>query len=279
MSWIPPTPPVTPVVIRTAHSAARLLGSSLLVREAADALLRLRGAQPQSIPGKRPTFTRTKTKMKVKRQAKTKVSAAIKREIRKVSMRNTEIKNCSTGSSASLTHATQQAYNQTAIIINGTNSLQRVGDEIFLQYLRLNFLISAPTTAGAYSYRLMAVYSSEEYANTSFSTASLAFSEMFLINATAGTNVSAVPNLKAITILYDTVVDVNSNITGVSEVANVHTVINLKNHRFPYQAGGSAQGKFKNLYIVVIPYVVGGVVGTTGCGTVNCNASLDFRDP
>lgn len=279
MSWMPGTPPVTPVAIRTLTSGARIIGSSLLAREGANALLNFaRGAYSKKAT---VSLTKTKTMPRVKKTiGKSKVSAAMKKEIRKIAMRTTEIKNCSTGTATSgLKHATQQAYCETAIITNGTNSLQRVGDEIFLQALRVQWLITTPSTAGAYSYRLMVVYSGEEYAATSFADTSLTFAEMFLINAVAGTNVAGVVNKKAITVLWDQIVDVNSNITGVSEVVNTFCNVNLRNYRFQYQAGGSTYGKLKNLYVVVLPYVVGGTVGTTLCGTVVANASLDFRDP
>lgn len=199
-------------------------------------------------------------------------------QMRKVALRQAEIKNWNNGSIATLTHSTQQAFVVTAGVNQGTSVAQRIGDEITLNRLRAQVLIAAPTTAGAYSYRIIVGMSGEEYSNTAFSASSITFAEMFLPGAVAGSNVAAVINTKSFTVLVDQIVSINSNITATSDVVHYPINLNLKNVKFAYQTPGSAIGKFKNLFFVVVPYVVGGTTGTTACGTATVNISLDFRD-
>lgn len=280
MSWLP-TPPVTPGNLRTLIAPARLMAAGVSAREAVSALLKLRQATPSQVGQKNPmSFTQTKTKMKYKKPAKSKLSAQIRKEIAKTSLRQTEIKNSSLGNNTtSLVHNQIQGFGITQRLSQGTNSEQRIGDEVFLEAFRMEVICGAPTTAGAYSYRILVVYSGEEYASTTFTTSTLTVSEIFLPNIFTGTRVAGVINKKAVQVLYDEEFVINSNITGVADVYTTRAYINLRKHKFQYQAGGSVQGKFKNLYCIVIPNVQGGTLDTTGCGSIVINNSLDFRDP
>lgn len=277
MSWLP-TPPVTPNIIRTLTATGRLLAAGASAREAANVMLTLR--QPQYLAQKRGMIvTKTKTKMKYKKPGKSKVSLAVRKEIKKISIRNAEIKNSDNGTSASLLHLQQRAMGITQCVTQGTTQITRVGDEINLTAFRFNIIIQAPTTAGAYSYRILVVYSGEEYAATTLSTSSITFGEIFLPNIVAGSDNMGVVNKKAVTVLHDENIEINSNIASTSDVVAIQREINLRNVTFKYQASGSVYGKVKNLYLVMIPSVVGGTASTTACGTALINSSLDFRDP
>jgi len=217
--------------------------------------------------------------MKFKKPAKSKLSAQIRKEIAKSTMRQSEVKNASSGNSATLVHNQIQGFGVTQRIVQGTNSEQRLGDEMFLEAFRMEVIIGAPTTAGAYAYRIMVVYSGEEYSGTTFSSTTLTSSEIFLPNIVSGTRVSGVVNKKAVQVLYDHEFVINSNITAVADVYTTSAYINLRKYKFQYQAGGSVYGKLKNLYVIVIPNVQGGTLDTTACGSIVINNSLDYRDP
>jgi len=278
--WLPPTPNSIPR--RTLTALGRLTVAGRSAQEAVNALIGypLPQKTPQQQPQKNPwSFTQTKTNMKYKKPAKSKLSAVIRKEIAKTAIRNSEIKNASSGNSTSLLHNQIQGFGVTQRIVQGTNSEQRLGDEMFLESFRMEVIIGAPTTAGAYAYRLMVVYSGEEYSSTTFSTSTLSASEIFLPNITTGTRVSGVVNKKAVQVLYDHEFVINSNITGVADVYTTSAYINLRKYRFQYQAGGSTFGKLKNLYVIVIPNVQGGTLDTTGCGSIVINNALDYRDP
>jgi len=277
MSWLP-TPPVTPNILRTLTATGRLLAAGASAREAANVMLTLR--QPQFLPQKKSyTVTKTKTKMKVQKQGKSKVSLAVRKEIKKISLRNGEIKNSDNGTTAAMLHLQQRAMGITQRVTQGTTQVTRVGDEINLHAFRFNIILQAPTTAGAYSYRILVVWSGQEYAPTTINTSSLTFSQVFLPNIVAASDNMAIVNKKACTVLHDENIEINSNIASTSDVVAIQREINLRNVSFKYQASGSAYGKNKNLYLVLIPSVVGGTASTTACGTVLINSSLDFRDP
>lgn len=221
--------------------------------------------------------TYPKKKM-AKKLIKRKSKQSLSDKIRKISIRQHEIKNWNNGTSAAFTHSTQQSFNMTAGVVQGTTNGTRNGDEITLNSVRAQVLITAPTTAGAYSYRVMFFYSGEEFSSTSFSTVGLAFAETFLPGAVVGTNVAGIVNRKAISLLFDTVVNINSNLAATQDVVHFPVNIKLGNVKFPYQSAAGIYGKFKNLYCVVTPYVAGGTTGVTTCGNVAINYSLDYRD-
>lgn len=132
--------------------------------------------------------------------------------------------------------------------------------------------------AGAYSYRVQLFWSGEEYAAVTLSTTTLAFIEVFMPIVAAGTNVAGIVNRKAVTMLYDQVVIINSNVATTPDMVQFPVNINFKNVKFPYQSAGGIYGKFKNLYFLVTPFVVGGTTGTTATGNVTFNYSLDYKD-
>lgn len=96
--------------------------------------------------------------------------------------------------------------------------------------------------------------------------------------AAVGTNVAGIVNRKACTMLYDQVVTINSNVSATADVVQFPINLSLKNSKFAYQSGGNIYGKFKNLYFLCTPFVVGGVANTTAAGSVSFNYSLDYKD-
>lgn len=237
--------------------------------------------QPQ-YRNRKPSQTKTQMKYPTKKRvSKGKVSTAVKQYVKKASLMKTEIKNYNlVVSNAAVVHATQYAHAMTQGIVQGTTNEDRVGDEIFINAIRFNILVASNATAGAYSYRLMLVWSGEEFNNAgTLASTSLASSEVFLPGFDNGAKFLGVVNRKAVTVLWDRVVDINSNIANTSDCITVSGTIGMKNQRFPYQAAGSIYGKTKNLYFVAIPNVVNGVTGTTGCGAITITYSIDFRDP
>lgn len=283
MSCIPPTPPITPYGVRSVYQLARLTGASVLARDAANALVQMGNSESQTQQG----FGRTrivppkKIIMPYKKSApKKKVSAQLMKQIKKASLMQTEIKTSTlVPASTGLLHGTQLACNVTAAITQGVQFYQRVGDEVFLNSIRFNITVQSPTASGAYSYRLMFVYSGEEYATTALSAASLPATEVFLGGASTTNPYTGVANRKAVTVLWDQVVDINSVIAATRDVQTVRGVLNLRNVRFPYQTSTSVYGKVKNIYFVVLPNVANGTIGSTACGAIDMSYSIDFRDP
>jgi len=230
---------------------------------------------------RQPTQTKTKMKYPKKKVAKAKVSEAVKKYVKKAALLKTEIKNYNTNvANAAVTHSSFYAHAMTQGITQGLTIEDRIGDEIFLNAIRFNVFLTAPGTAGAYSYRIMLVWSGEEFNNTStLVTTSLSAGEVMLPGYSSGSAYLAIVNRKAVTVLWDRIVDINSNVSATSDVTTVSGTLNLKNQRFAYQSAGSIYGKTKNLYFIAIPNVANGTTGTTGCGAIGITYSIDFRDP
>jgi hypothetical protein len=174
------------------------------------------------------------------------------------------------------TSGTLFCNNLTAQIVQGTGNSNRVGDKIHLNKIVLRgCVITPPSVAGAYSFRVMLVWSSNEY-NPAGLGAGLTFAEIFLPNTGSNNITTAIANPKACTVIYDKVIDVNSLLTTVSDLQTFGTEISLSQD-FVYENSAGVYGKNKNLYLVVSGFVAGGTLGTTALGTLQTSADVVFK--
>jgi len=167
-------------------------------------------------------------------------------------------------------------YNITAQCTQGTGLDERQGDAIHLIALKMKGSIFTPTTAGSYKYRVMVFFSGEEYNPATLGSA-VQPSEIWLPSTAITFNIHGQVNNKAVTLLYDQVIDLNSTITGVSDVATLDFVIPL-NQKFEYNSDNGVYGKTKNLYVAVTSVVGGGVSGTTSTGQILLSSDLLFKN-
>lgn len=177
--------------------------------------------------------------------------------------------------SAIIPNVTPLTYNLTSKIVQGTNVAQREGDSIYLEALKIEGIIHSSVDSNAYKYRILVGYSGEETTAVSFSNAGLTNAEIFL-PGTFALAACGIVNPKAFTVLYDHVIDLNSQIAGDATVQSFRDTIQLKT-KFPYQASASTYGKNKNLYVVVLGYGVGLAVNDP-TGTIFCSMDLIFKD-
>jgi len=189
-------------------------------------------------------------------------------------LKNTAAKHKTANPSTAMTHNTMYTYNVTGQIVQGDSNQDRDGDSINLEALKLRGFFDTSATAGAYSFRIIVGYSGEEYAATNFTTVGLTSGEVFLPNAS--NNFTGVINPKAFTVIFDSNVDINSQVAGASDISSMLKTISLK-RKFPYQATASVFGKDVNLYVVVVGYVVGGVAGVTAVGEVSLATDCIFK--
>lgn len=166
---------------------------------------------------------------------------------------------------------TVYAVNVTAQVIQGDSNAQRDGDAIFMEALKLKGHFESDPVSNAYKCRVLAGYSGEEFTAATFTATALV--PLFF---PASQNYNAIVNPKAFTCLYDTTMDLNSQVEGDVTIQSFETTIPLK-QMFPYQASASVYGKTKNLYIIVVAYGVGLAVGV-GTGTITCNWDLIFKN-
>lgn len=212
------------------------------------------------------------------RGGKRRKSQSVSGVIKSVIFRMAEKKQYSdTTAIGSMSHGSMYTQSVTTKLVQGTSEATRVGDDVQLSDLRIKGVFASVTTAGTFQYRIMVIASGEEY-DVDGTTAGLVLAEVFNQGITAGTQVNALVNPKACTVLHDEVVNINSTITGVSDGALVDIVVPLNNQKFRYQSSGSEYGKFKNIYIVTIGWVLGGASGVTNTGSITYNWLLNYRD-
>jgi len=226
---------------------------------------------PQRMQTKRATTTRVTAMKKKKRTTK-------KNSVKAQILRNIDTHHCTLSDqyySVNGTHNTMYTALISGIPVQGTANTSRVGDKIHIMNLELALGINTNTTAGAYTYRVIVCYSGEEYTPSGLGSG-LAFGEVFLPNTGGLYGTLAITNPKAVTVLMDELIDINSVIALTKDVVTLRRNIHL-GIDFPYQASGSVYGKTKNLYVVVVGCVVDGTTGTTVVGTFNLNADMTFK--
>lgn len=164
--------------------------------------------------------------------------------------------------------------------VQGNSNINRTGDALYLCALKFQgfYLSSAP--ANFYSLRLLVGWTGEEVTSAGASSSfvsGLGLSEVFLPGtATLGT-VNGIVNPKAFTCLYDITIDSNSQIVATNDGNSFKFTVPL-NQSYDYQSSSSVQGKLKNLVVVAIGNVSGGVTGTTAAGNIICSMDLIFKD-
>ena len=210
------------------------------------------------------SITKTKTKMRQasnKRQRTLATVATVKRMIGGVLEKK---QMCYMANQAFAVSNTNIAHstNLTAKILQGTTDGTRVGDSVTLNSLHFNMTFLTAQVASYYRYRVIFGWSGEEYNPTNFGTTTgLAGNEIF-IGATSGSGndtATQIINTKAFTPIYDTLVEINSNISAVNDGKSIRGVVSLAGQKFDYQQAGSVQGKKKNLFCIIVP-VYGGAV-------------------
>ena len=164
----------------------------------------------------------------------------------------------------------------TTLITQGDTISNRDGDEIYLEALKYAINIQAPATANGYSYRFMVILHDNEV-TANWATGGLAVADLFLPGTEANWGANAIPNSKAVTVLHDEVLDINSQVAGAIDCYSIKGTVQL-NRLFPYKASGSTWGKFKNLYMVLIGCSCAGTAGVTATGTAVVAYDLIFKN-
>lgn len=174
-------------------------------------------------------------------------------------------------------HQTIYTFSPTQGISQGNGNTQRDGDSIHLEALKLKGFYVTNATSGAYQMRMLIGYSGEEYDVATDFGNGLSSGQIFLPDTTTTWSINGIVNPKAFTLLYDQTVDVNSQLASTQDINNIAVTVPLKT-KFDYQSTGSAYGKLRNLYVVIICAVAGGTTGTTDVGQVIMSSDLIFKN-
>lgn len=213
--------------------------------------------------------TRTYTQTKKRR-------LMFKNSFRKQMLKNTAAKHDTNALTTVMTHNTLYTFNATENIIQGDSNTDRDGDAINLEALKLRGTYNTPTAGGAYTVRIIVGFSGEEIATGSAwnSLTGLAAQQIFLPAGTS--NLTSLINPKAFTMLYDEVVDLNSQIEGVRDVTSIIKTV-IIGQKFDYQSAAGTFGKLKNLYVVIVANEVNGTAGVTSTGNFNLSTDCIFK--
>lgn len=179
---------------------------------------------------------------------------------------------------AALTHNTINTCNITAAVTRGTADEQRIGDTMRLLALKLSYSIQSPAaTSQSISVRVIVGYSGEEYNLPNTFGSGLGTSELFLPSTGGTWGINGIINPKAFTVLDDRIITINDLIVNNVEIQDQVYTVPCETY-FPYQSVGGVFGKNRNLYVVAIGCIVGGVTGTTPAGNLYMCTDLIFKD-
>lgn len=181
--------------------------------------------------------------------------------------------------SESSTHNTILTIVPSQAIIQGTSNVTRIGDSAYFCAIKLKYNFQSNATAGAYSWRIIVGWTGEELTTAGIESgfqSGLGSSELFLPTTGSVWGVNGIINAKAFTVLHDATYDINSQVAAANDLVSDVVTIPL-NTNFVYQSAASRQGKTKNLCIVVLGSVAGGVTGTTAVGNAVVSWDLIFK--
>lgn len=203
--------------------------------------------------------------------------SAYKSSVHKMILRDLPTKHYENSVAATaMTHNTVYTCSPSTGIVQGTSTTTRLGDSVQLVGLKIRGTIQTDTASKGYAYRMIVGWSGEEYNNAITFASGLGASEIFYTNSVANWVPNGIINPKAFTVLSDMAVTLNSQIAGAADLESFNFTVPL-NSKFNYQGPASVYGKFKNLYIVLIASVVGGVPATTNAGTAVIAYDLMFK--
>jgi len=260
------------------NNAAKIVGAGKLA-ETAWGVLTEKKPQDYTMPPYRYGLTKTTTKRK-RRGGKAKTKLATVASVKRMIMGREEKKfKAGTIGLASLVNDSCYTFNVTAQVAQGTTDGARVGDSINPINLEAYFRWYTDTEAAFYQIRILVLWSGEEFnpSGSLFSTAGLAVNQ--IMKPCTSNFSTGIPNPKAVTILHDALVEINSNINGYEDGHNHRVNISLGGTKYSYQADASVYGKTKNLYIVIIPnYTSSNADPPETIGAVGMNYAFNFTD-
>ena len=219
-------------------------------------------------------YSYTKTTTKRKRPSYSSVQSF------KKAVKQTESARHYTGTNPlGLTQGTGLTLIPTTGIVQSNANNGRTGDSVTLCALKVRGFFNTAASSGAYFYRILVGYTGEEYnIPSTFSSAGLTATEVFLSNTASGFSALGIINPKAFTLLHDEIVTINSSIAASLDGQTYEFTVGLNNTTFNYQADASVQGKTRNLAIYIVGGVAGGTNGVTSAGGTTISWDLVYKD-
>lgn len=200
----------------------------------------------------------------------------VKDEILKMAARYHSTIPDSVGGDFNMLHNQLYSLNLTSFISQGVEGADRTGDQVYLETLKMRGYLNSPNASGAFSYRVIVGWASDQVAVANLSAVGIPYSSLFLPDTGSTAAINGIINPKSFTALFDQQYDINSSLPLVADIRTLSASIGL-NQKFEYKANRSLYGKSKNLIMVVIPYVIGGG-GSSIAGACQIATDICFKN-
>lgn len=201
------------------------------------------------------------------------VKTIVKKEMDKV----IETKRRCVTSSINTVHSTFYTMSPLTNITEGAGIDERQADKIHLLNWKVKLHLYTPTTANKVSYRIIILWHDTEYATGSdaFSTARLTSSNT-MINYDNPLN--SFVDYKQCTPVYDEIHSLPIPVQS-SQITSKCFEIDLKlDKMYTFRSGTNYSSGQKQLYLLMIPFIEGGTIGTTSCGGYESQWLLTYKD-
>ena len=255
--------------VRASYRAAEYLGTPDISPELNSNKRKMAPVSRKNYQNAKPYSTVRKIKSKT---SKDKIKATLLKMALPYHLTISDVTNGNT-----IKHNQVFSYNLTAQVIQGTSNINRQGDGLYLEYLKLRGYVRSDSVADTYVYRILVGWSSEEFNPATLLTTGLTYADIFLPNTGTFSFASSLINPKAFQVLFDETIDINSKIAAIDDIKTVMATIPLKT-KFTYQAAASTFGTARNLYFVVIGSNPGATAGVTNIGDCAVAVDLCFKN-
>lgn len=173
---------------------------------------------------------------------------------------------------------TNYIVSPTQNIAAGTDIRSRLGDQVKLHKLKLNGYYVAPNIANAnIKIRVSVFYSSIKASAAAVQGTGITEQDLFLPNSYVGNAIVGMYDDKAVQLLADVTMDVNSLVSTSQDVKSFAMEMYLKDIRMNYIDSGSAFGETKNLYVYFRAWGAGGLA-PVNVGSMFFTYDLQFKD-
>lgn len=170
-------------------------------------------------------------------------------------------------------------FNVTAQIATGTEDGNRIGDSINLSSFDAFIRWYTDTEAAYYQLRVLVLWSGEEYNPSSTLFSASGFGGTQLMKPYTAIPCIGLTNPKAITVVHDGYLEINSAINNYEDGAAHKIHVSFNGQKYDYRQDLSVYGKRKNLYVVIIGgYKSSNADPPETTGAALMNYSINYTD-
>jgi len=175
-----------------------------------------------------------------------------------------------------LKHNKVQTQNLLNFLVQGDTQYNRTGDNVYLETIKINATWEGPSvSSNGTTLRMMIVMHDDFFASNYITATGLLIGDLNMTGTGIARTPSMITDPKKCTVLDDRTFTLNQSLAGVSEKCDIVYNVPLK-RSFVFQPG-TQEGKDRNLYLVVVADISGGINDTTVCGQLYINQDLIYK--